>query len=127
MWYIFFAILFCPVIVFGQEIQPIATEDFVKLLFESMGGLKGASTLAVVAVGVQLLMKFLATPIGGNVLNMVPGKIKLLIFSTLSLVGGVLGLMTSGLGFSAAILHSTTITALGVFAHQVWKQFFENK
>ena len=106
-------------------IPPVTDTDFIGFLIQSLGGLKGASTLAIVAIVVQILIKFLGTDLFGKVFKNVSGAVKLLIVTGLSLVAGVVGLMSvEGLTIGAALVHSTTMTAFMVFANQLYKQFF---
>jgi len=118
----FFMMLWCGYAVAQGEAPPleeIATMEFMKALFASLGGLKGASSLGAAAMLVQLMMKFLKTPLGRKA-----GKYRLLAVSLMSMAAGVLALMlTSGMGLGAALMHGTTLAAFQVFAHQLWKQF----
>jgi len=107
-----------------MELEVIQNEVFLKALVESIGGLKGASTLVVVAGVVQLLIKFLKTPWAGFLFKNVKGSVKLALVAGLTLIGGVSGLMlVEGLSFAAAAIHSTSLTALTVFLHQIYKHF----
>jgi len=121
---IFMSLIFLPLCLFAQDVVTdvvVSNEDFIKLLIESIGGVKGASTLAIVGIVVQLVMAFFNTKFGGN---LVKGSVKLLIVTGLTLVGGVIGLMVSGgLDIGAALIHSTTLSALMVFVNQLIKQF----
>jgi hypothetical protein len=97
----------------------ISNQDFINLLLKSIGDIKGATGLGIVVIIVQLLMAFFKTQ-----LSNFAGKYKLLIVTFLTLVLGVLTLKTSGLTWSAALLHSSTIAAFQVFFNQLYKQFF---
>lgn len=125
-------LLFAPLFVFAQDAAPPVVADpngeFIKLLLESMGGLKGASTLAIVGIVVQLLIKALNLPIVGKLFSESSGKVKLVIVSGLTLIGGVVGLMTvEGLTVGAALIHSTTLAAFMVFANQIYQHFAPEK
>ena len=87
-------------------------------LMKSLGGLKGASSMTVVAISVQLLMMVLRSPMGG-----IAGKWRLVLVYLLTMVGGVTSLMLTGVDLMTAIMHANTLAALQVFAHQVVKQF----
>ena len=123
-----FAMVFSAV-AFAQEVLPeVATQDFITFLVQSLGGIKGVSTLALVGIVVQILVMFLKTPLFGQIFKNVSGPIKLLIVSALSLIGGVSALMSvEGLTIGAALIHSSTLTAFTVLLHQVYKQFIEKK
>lgn len=101
---------------------PAPTIGEVQDLLKSIGGLKGASALAIAVVVVQALLLLVRSSF-----VKLKGSIKLLIVTGLTLVSGVLALVVSGLPVSAALLHASTIAAFQVFAHQVLKQFLEKK
>lgn len=96
----------------------LSTGEALELLIKSIGGLKGAGALAIVAFCVQAVMLFFRTPLADFA-----GKWKLLIVSLLSLVGGVLALKLTGLDWLGSLVHSSTLTAVTVFGNQVLKQF----
>jgi len=110
-------------VAYAQEVI-LPTEDFLIYLIKSLGGIKGASALAVSAIVVQILVQFLKTELFGQVFKKVTGDIKLMIVSGLSMVAGIQSLMlVGGLDLGSAMIHSTTLTALTVLAHQIYKQF----
>lgn len=126
--------LFLPFFAYAQEVvqpvlelPPVTNTDFLQLLIQSLGGLKGASALAIAGTAVQVLLKFLATPWAGGLLKNVKGGTKLLVVSGLSMLGGVLALMVppTSLSLGAALVHSTTLTAFMVFANQLYQQLLE--
>lgn len=96
------------------------TQDFVALLLDSIGKLKGASAMSLAVLVTQLLLAFFKTPMGEFA-----GKYKLLAVLLLSLVTGVLGLMMSGLDWKAALIHSSTLAAFQVLIHQIYIQFIK--
>ena len=55
------------------------------------------------------------------------GKYRLLIVLGLTVAASVVGLMSQGVTFFAALVNGATLSALQVFAHQVYKQFIEKK
>ena len=82
----------------------------------------GASTLAIVVSVVQLLIMFLKTPLVGQLFTKLTDDLKIILVTGLTVVGGVSSLMlTEQLPFVAALIHSTTVAALSVFAHQLYK------
>lgn len=126
----FLMAMFFSMVTFAQEVvlDPVTNEKFVTELFNSLGGVKGAGTLAIVGLVVQMLIMFLKTPLFGSLFKNVTGQIKLLIVTGLSLVSGVVGLMlVEHLTLGAALIHSTTMTAFMVFANQIYKQFIVKK
>lgn len=101
----------------GDVIVPPTGDELIKLL-QSVGGLKGASALAIAVVAVQALLLFFRSSFAKF-----SGASQLLIVNALTLVAGVLALKVSGgVEWSAALLHSQTLAALQVFFHQVLKQ-----
>lgn len=105
----------------GEVVAPPTGDEWAKLI-ESLGGLKGASTLAIIAFIVQLLMLLLRTQLGAFA-----GKWRLVVVLGLTMVGGVIALKMQGMEWVAAILHSSTLAAAQVFGHQMFKQFYEKK
>ena len=120
-------ILLMPVLAFSSVpvdlSQEVPVQDFLAFLIQSMGGMKGASTLAVVAIILQGALILFRT----SLLDKFSGKYKLLIVYALSLVGGIVALMTQGIDFNAALIHSNSLAAYQVFFHQVIKHVAEKK
>lgn len=104
-----------------MELLPPSADE-IQALLVSLGGLKGAGALAIVAVVVQGLMLFFKSSIAAFA-----GKFQLLIVMLLTLVGGVIALKSQGMDWGAVIVHSSTLTALQVFLHQIFKQFIVKK
>lgn len=121
----FLSALLLPVLAFAQD--QVSDLEFLQGLLSFIGGLKGAGTLAIVAGVVQLVMQLLKTPFLSKLLPSISGATKLLIVSGLSVVGGLLVLMSDGQSFLAALMHSTTLAALQVFANQIFQQFSKKK
>lgn len=116
-----FALFSLPIMVLAQDTPPVdPNQDFIALLIQSIGGLKGMSTLAIVGLAVQLLIKLSSTT-----WIKLEGSVKLLIVSGLGIVGGVVALMLppNGLTFGAAMVHSLTLTSLMVFLNQIYQKF----
>lgn len=89
----------------------VTNEDFIADLLGSLGGLAGATTLAIVGIVITLGRKFLLTPWAAKTFendHMWREAITLV----LAWAGGVVGLMqTASMTFGAAFLHSTTLGA----------------
>lgn len=121
-----------PIILMAQVVAPSLplpvpvdpNQDFINLLIQSIGGLKGASTLVIVGVAVQLLLKLMNTT-----WIKLDASIKLLAVSGLGVVGGVVGLMVppNNLPIGAAIVHATTLTAFMVFFNQIYQKWLAPK
>lgn len=109
----------------ATDLPVVPDAEFFSYLIQSLGGLSGASTLAIVGIVVQVLIKLMSTPMLGKLFTTLSGAWKLTIVSVLSLAGGVVTLMTAnGLTIGAALMHSATLTAFMVLFNQVYKQFF---
>ncbi len=124
---ILITVLCFPLMAFAQEVvQPVvdlATEvpvqDFMAFLIKSMGGMKGASTLAIVGIVLQGLLMLTRT----RLLDKYTSGKKLLIVYGLSMVAGVVALMSQGLDIQAALIHSNSLAAYQVMFHEVVKKF----
>lgn len=116
---ILMSVAWVPVLVWAQDIVP-PTGAEISALLESIGGLKGAGTLAVVAFVVQAAMLALKSSLGGAL-----GKYRLLAVVALTLIGGVVGLMAGGLHLGAALVHSSSLAAGQVLLHQIFVQFIK--
>jgi len=95
--------------------------DFWTQLISFLGGLKGASVLAVVYGLVQVAMTFFNTSLGS-----VAGIWKLAVVSFLTIVGTILGQVMSGVPFLQALLNGSVLTAVSVFINEVIKHFKES-
>lgn len=100
--------------------QEVPNEEVLSALLALVGGVKGASGLAIVALSVQLLMKFF-----GSSLANFAGKYKLLIVSVLSLGGAVVASMVQGSSLVNALVNGSVLTAVQVLGSQVYIQFFK--
>lgn len=124
MFTIFF---FAGVMAFAQEVSEVSDLDFIQQLLSFVSGYKGLTGLALAAAAVQLVIMLLKTPLFGKIFKSVTGQIKLLIVSGLSLIAGVIALRITGLSLAESLLHSSTLAAFQVFAHQIYLQFFVKK
>jgi hypothetical protein len=100
----------------GEVIVAPTGDELVKLL-QSLGGIKGAQTLAIVALCVQAVLLFFRSSFAKF-----SGIYQLIIVNALTMAAGVIALSLQGMPLSAAIFHSQTIAAFQVLAHQVMKQ-----
>ena len=120
-----------PTVTVPPVVDP--TQDFIQLLLNSIGGMKGASTLAIVAVVIKILLKLLDVPyvadLMGKKFSDWSGGLKLTLVLGLSYVGGVVALMLppTSLTIGAALVHSTTLAAFLVLTNQIYKHYIEKK
>lgn len=115
----------------GEEAEPVPVPvdpnlTFLQLLLKSIGDAKGATTLAIVGIVIQLLLKLLDLPMLGNFFSGARGNIKLLIvgFLTFALTPITL-VQTLSLDWGAALTHTATLTAFMVLFNQIYIQFFK--
>lgn len=103
--------------------------DWMKVLGESLGGMKGMTGLAIALAVSQFLLFFLLSPAGVSLLPFLAvGQWKLTIAYGLHLISGVIGLMVSAhLDLGAALVHANTLAMGATFGNQVFKQFFVKK
>lgn len=117
--------------VFAQDLPvPIpetSNTDFIELLLKSIGGMKGAKTLAIVALVLQLLFKLLGTPLFGSIWTKLAPNVKFIVVSILSIASLVIAQIQVGLTPAAAILHGTVVTALMNYAFTYYERFVEKK
>lgn len=111
-----------PFAAFADVLPPTPEEfqQFLAALFGMLGGGAGVSALGVVALIVQGLMLWTRSSFGA-----MAGKYRLLLMSGLSVVGGVIAQMVLGQPFLAALFSASVLPLLQLFAHQLYKQFFE--
>jgi enamine deaminase RidA (YjgF/YER057c/UK114 family) len=105
----------------GEVIAAPTGDELVKFL-QSLGGLKGAGSVAIIVIVVQGLLLFFRSSFAKF-----SGAFQLLIVNGLTLIAGVIAMKAQGMELSVALLHSQTIAAFQVFAHQVLKQVSKPK
>ena len=98
----------------------VGNDQFLMSLWQFIGGSKGMSGMALVAAIVQIVMMFFKTSLASFA-----GKHRLLIVMGLTVVGSIVGLMSQGMSFTAALVNGATLSGMQVFAHQLYKQFIE--
>jgi hypothetical protein len=96
----------------------LSTQDALGQLLSSLGGVKGASALGIIAVVLQAIMLFFRTPLANFA-----GKWRFLIVAGTSLVAGTVALIATGTPVLAALAHANTLAATQVFFHQLVTQF----
>lgn len=116
--------VFFTAMAYAQDvaISPVSETDFIGLLFQSLGGLKGASALSIAFVLAKLAMAFWGTPWAETLLAKA-GAWKFTIAALLNLIIGFLGLLVAGVTWQAALVHSTVLGFASVFFNQMYKQF----
>ena len=113
---------------FAQDIvAPIPTVDFLSFLVTSLGGVKGASALAIAGIVSKVLLSFVGSELFDKWFKGLEGGVKLFISLALSFVSGLIALKMSGVDWAAALVHSSTLSAFVVLSNQAYKQWFEKK
>lgn len=107
---------------FADEVIVPPSIDELAALIAALGGLKGASALAIAAVVVQGLMLMLRSKLGE-----MAGKWRLLLVYLFTVVAGVVSLRIAGVDLGAALVNTQVLAALQVFLHQAFVQFFQKK
>lgn len=119
------AVLFLPLLALAQA-EPaslpseLTTAQALAQLLQALGGLKSATVLGIVGLVIQAGLLFFRTQLANFA-----GKWKLVIVTGLSLVGGVVTLVSLGTPWLAALSSSATLASLQVFGNQLWKQLSE--
>lgn len=111
----------------ADPLAPVQVDVFLQALLASIGGLKGAGGLAIAGAVVQLVVMAAKLDILGGLWAKIGGIWKLIIVLSLSYVSGVLSLVASGVSVGAALIHSTTLSALMVLGNEIYKHFTEKK
>jgi len=111
-----------PLVLFAQDVAVVApTPQEWEAFLISLGGLKGASSLAIAAALVQGLMLAFRTKLGEK-----SGQYRMVIMLLLTFVASILAQQIGGITDWKLILANTAVLAAGQnFLHQMWKQFIE--
>lgn len=110
---------------FGQSLPPVNTDapsmsDWWAL-YQALGKASGLSVLGIVALVVQALVLAARSQF-----DPLPGPMKLLVITGLTLLGGIVGMKAStDLSWVAILMNSTVLTAIQVFFNQWYKQIFQ--
>ena len=115
-------LLLVATIAFGQVAPEVSYDEFIAFLMKSLGGVKGASSMAIAVLVAQVGLKLIQTSAGELL-----GKYKLLVVAGLTMLVSIVGMMVTGTELLPALLGSSGIAAVQVFLHQIYKQFFEKK
>lgn len=105
-----------------SQVAEVPLEEVLQAVMALVGGVKGASVLAISALAIQVLLKFFSSS-----LSSFAGKYKLMIVYALSLVAGVVSSLVAGVGVVQAVLNANVLAAAQVFGFEVYKQFFQKE
>lgn len=96
------------------DTAPIDDAQAVSLFFQLVGGLKGAGTLAIVLVCVQVFFVLMKSRLGEKT-----GIYRMVILSGLALILGVLGSVANGQPLVAALINGSNSAFLQAFLAQL--------
>jgi len=102
-------------------LTPPTAQDW-ELFWASIQGTKGLASLGGAVAITQFLLFIFRSEIG-----VLLGRWRLVLVTLFSTLTSLLLLKTSGLDWPSSFMHSTTLSAFQVFAHQFYKQFAEKK
>ena len=106
----------------------VENQDFVLYLIAAVGTAKGLTSLGIMNLVSQSLMKFLKTSWGFKLADKLNAKGKYILHYVIALVAGVVSLMyVGGISLVAAITSSSVVAfaASGVYAF--YERFYEQK
>lgn len=112
-----------------DSLPQVSNDQLFQYLLDSIGGIKGASTLTIAYIIAQAILFFLLSPLFLSVFpKLANDGTKLLIAVAVHLIVGVLGLMLKeNLSIGLALTHSTTLASFAVLLDQVRKKIFRKK
>ena len=98
----------------------VLRQQDVDLFLSSLNGVQGAGALGVTVLIVQTLILVFKSQF-----LKLKKQYKILSVTLLTMIVGVLSLKISGLDWASCFLHSTTLSAAQVFAHNFLKSFLK--
>jgi len=101
--------------------DPAALNEW-DVFMQAIKGNQGLNSFGLTIAAVQAIIMFF-----GDRFLRLPGKYKLLIVQSLSMLTGVTVLRGEGFDWQSAIMHSNTLGAIQVLGHQFLKQFRDDK
>lgn len=110
---------------FAQEFPVVDTGDALMFIFQNVGGFKGASTIGIMFLAAQMLMKLFGTPLVNA--NSWSAKTKFVIYAVLHLVLTIGPTMIAGASFSAAALSGSFLLLVSQYGYRAYELFIEKK
>ncbi len=109
-------------------IPEVANSAFFEALLAAIGGIKGASTLTIVGIVLQLLFKLFGTPMFAGIFNKLQAKAKFIVIGVLSIASlTVAEMQVAGVSVGVALLHGAVVTAIMNYAYRFYELFIETK
>lgn len=115
------------VIVKAQVPADVTDESFFASLASAIGSLQGLGTMGILALLIQLAVKFLSAPISGKTFKQLTGKTKITIIIVLSTLGSLVALVAQGMDWKAAALSGVGLAAISTMIQQIYVQYFGDK
>lgn len=109
------------------DVPAVTNSDFIDFLLKSIGGLRGAQTLTIVAVCLQAVFKLLGTPIFGSVWSKLQPNVKFIVVALLSIASLIVAQLQLGISIGMALMHATVVTALMNYVYNYYERFIEKK
>lgn len=123
-WAVFLALAWTVVAHAAPGSEPVTDAPTLSewfALYHSLGEMKGMGALGVVAVLIQAVVLFLRSSF-----DPLPPPLKLLAITGATMILGTISMkMATNVGWGVALLHSTNLAALQVFAFNLYQQLVQ--
>lgn len=126
-----FAIVFTSVFALAQAVgielpaDPTSMSEVISALGNLIGGVQGATTLAIAALAAQFLSKFVLSPLWDSLKLDV--KYKFVVFGISQIAMVIIPLMVQGKTFLEALSAGGTLLLVVQFGYRVYELFIEKK
>lgn len=128
MFVVFMSVFMVGLFAFAQielPTTPTTTNEVISALASLIGGVQGASTLAIVVLVGQFLAKFVLSPLWES-LKLDP-KYKFVVFGLTQLIAAITPLMIQGQTFVQALSSGVVLLLVVQYGHRIYELFFETK
>lgn len=128
-----FSFLLVAGLAFAQDVLPVpipevSNAEFFESLLAAIGGAKGASTLAIVSLVLQVLWKLLGTQLIAIPWSKLKPQVKFLVVGVLSIASlTVAQMIAASVPLGMALLHSTVVTSLMNYGYKYYELYIEKK
>lgn len=101
--------------------------SFLQGLLDLIGGSKGMTTVAIVLVVVQLLIKFLDTSFFNKLFSKLTGSMKMLISQALVVILSIVTLISQGTSTADVVIKTIAAAAFQELMFRIYKEFIAKK
>lgn len=125
---VFMSVFMVGLFAFAQLDLPetgTTTNEVISALASLIGGVQGASTLAIVVLVGQFLAKFVLSPLWES-LKLDP-KYKFVVFGLTQLIAAIAPLMIQGQSFIQALSSGVVLLLVVQYGHRIYELFIETK